>query len=210
MIFTRLGENEIRCVLSEEEFISFGIDLDDILEKNVKSGRFFNEILTQAMEALGEKDARIRGCSAQINVMEDRSISILFHTRRDDPLSMYSKKLMEAEENLRKAAKSLEKAADSSSLLISFKSLEDAVSFCKSFGKSGHIVSRLFKNRKSGDYLLFLLRYACDEDLFNALKIRGEEFGQVNPGPAASKVYLMDNSDLIIPDDAFYALREEL
>ena len=32
MKFTKLGENEIRSVLSEEEMISFGINLDDILE----------------------------------------------------------------------------------------------------------------------------------------------------------------------------------
>ncbi len=210
MTFTRLGENEIRCVLSEEEFISFGIDLDDILEKNYKSGRFFNEILTQAMEALGEKDTGIRGCSAQINVMQDRSISILFHTRRDDRLSGYSRKLMEAEETLRKTAEILEKAKDSSSLLISFKSIEDAVSFCRSFKNAGHIVSRFFKYHKTGEYLLFLLRYTCDEELFKRLRVTAEEFGRVYPDIAANKVYMMDNSELLIPDDAFYSLREEM
>ena len=82
MKVTRVGENEIRCILSEEEMVAFGIDLDDILEKNIKSGKFFNEILSRAATALGEADAgELRGCSAQISVLDDRSISILLRTR---------------------------------------------------------------------------------------------------------------------------------
>ncbi len=207
MKFTKLGENEIRCILSEEEMFSFGIDLDDILEKNVKSGRFFNEILSQAVIALGEEDAfRIRGCSAQINVMKDRSISILFHTRKDDSLSERFKNPFEADRISRHALKSQEKSADSNSLLISFKTMDDAVAFCKSMKDGGHIVSRFYKNNKNGEFVLFMLGYACDEDLFKKLKVRAHEFGRVNPDMTASKIHIMDNSELLIEDDAFFSL----
>lgn len=209
MIFTKLGENEIRCVLSEEEFVSFGIDLDDILEKNVKSGRFFNEILSQAIVALGETDPwEIRGCSAQINVLKDRSISILFHTRKDKDLSEFARKLFEAGESLKQAADIISSATDRNSLLVSFNSLEDVSAYCKAEKAAGHIVSRLFKNRKSGEYILFMLRYACDDAAFNRLKLKALEYGRVSADVTAFKVYIMENSEMLIEEDAFYSLGE--
>ncbi len=209
MIFTKLGKNEIRCVLSEEEFISFGIDLDDILEKNVKSGRFFNEILSQAMIALGEPDVReIRGCSAQINVLKDRSISILFHTRKDEEIAEFAEKLRTAGETLKQAAGMMNRSVDRNSLLVIFKTLNDAVSFCRAERKAGHVVSRFYKRHKDKDYVLFLLCYACDEASFNRLRIAAGEYGRVSSDMTASKVHIMENSEMLIAEDAFYSLGE--
>ncbi|MCR4590461.1 MAG: adaptor protein MecA [Lachnospiraceae bacterium] len=209
MKFTRLGKNEIRCVLSEEELVSFGIDLDDILEKNVKSGKFFNEILSRAVQALGEQSAEeIRGCSAQISILKDRSISILFHTRKNDILTEFADKLKEAGEKLREAAALLPEKEDNSSFIVSFKTLDDAAAFCRAGRTAGHLISRLSKSRKNNEYLLFIFRYACDEREYRKVRLLADEFGRVTESAAASKAYLLENSDMLISDDAFYTLGE--
>ncbi len=209
MKFTRLGENEIRCVLSEEELISFGIDLDDILEKNVKSGKFFNEILSRAVLALGEQGAEeIRGCSAQISVLQDRSISILFHTRKNDIFTEFADKLKEAEEKLRQAAALLPEAEDRSSFIVSFKTIDDAVAFCHAGKGAGHLISRFSKSRKNDEYLLFILRYACDDKEYRKVRMLADEFGHVTESGTAAKAYILENSDMLISDDAFYSLGE--
>ncbi|MBQ6968463.1 MAG: adaptor protein MecA [Lachnospiraceae bacterium] len=200
MKVTRVGENEIRCILSEEEMVAFGIDLDDILEKNIKSGKFFNEILSRAATALGEADAgELRGCSAQISVLDDRSISILLRTRKEHGAGDFSGALRDA---VRK------KKRDNRSFLIFFKSIDDAVSFCKAGKGAGHLVSRFLRNRKNDEYVLLIFRYACDDDWFKKVRLLADEFGSVNDGETASKVHVLENSDMLISDDAFYTLGE--
>ena len=200
MKVTRVGENEIRCILSEEEMVAFGIDLDDILEKNIKSGKFFNDILSRAATALGEADAgELRGCSAQISVLDDRSISILLRTRKEHGAGDFSGALRDA---VRK------KKRDNRSFLIFFKSIDDAVSFCKAGKGAGHLVSRFLRNRKNDEYVLLIFRYACDDDWFKKVRLLADEFGSVNDGETASKVHVLENSDMLISDDAFYTLGE--
>ena len=200
MKVTRVGENEIRCILSEEEMVAFGIDLDDILEKNIKSGKFFNEILSRAATALGEADAgELRGCSAQISVLDDRSISILLRTRKEHGAGDFSGALRDA---VRK------KKRDNRSFLIFFKSIDDAVSFCKAGKGAGHLVSRFLRNRKNDEYVLLIFRYACDDDWFKKVRLLADEFGSVNDGETASKVHVLENSDMLISEDAFFSLGE--
>lgn len=198
MKVTRVGENEIRCILSEEEMVAFGIDLDDILEKNMKSGKFFNEILSRAASALGEADAgELKGLSAQISVLNDRSISILLRTRRDPGAGEFAGILRDSLQKRKK---------DNRSFLVFFKSIDDAVSFCRAGRGAGHLVSRFLHNRKNDEYVLLVFRYACDEKWFDKVRLLADEFGSVNDGETASKVHVLENSDMLISDDAFYTL----
>jgi len=209
MKFTKLGENEIRCVLTEEEMISFGIDLDDILEKNSKSGRFFNEILSQAAIALGESSAdALRGSSAQISVLKDRSISILFHTRRSESIREFADKLKEVQKAMGMAVDPPGKKEDERSILIFFKTIDDAVAFCRAGREAGHLVSRFLQNRQTHEYVLFILRYVCSDEDYRRIRLLAEEFGTVKEGGTAGKAWILENSDMLISDDAFYSLGE--
>lgn len=81
MKFTRISDREIKCVLSEDELVSYGIDLDDILEKTDRIKPFFKDIMDMAAARLGiDKSEGIHIASAQISVLKDNSISIVFHS----------------------------------------------------------------------------------------------------------------------------------
>ena len=80
MRFTKLGENDIRCVISAEELLEFGIRIDDIMERNSRTKEFFRAILDMGSKKLGmDKREGIHLASAQISVMKDNSLSIIFH-----------------------------------------------------------------------------------------------------------------------------------
>ena len=80
MKFTRLSENDIRCVISEGELVDYGINLDDIIEKKGRTREFFRQLLDMAAEKLGmKKTDGLQLASAQISVLKDNSISIVFH-----------------------------------------------------------------------------------------------------------------------------------
>lgn len=81
MKFTKINDREIKCILTEDELVSFGIDLDDIIEKSERTKPFFRTIMDMAADHLGIKDeGGLHIASAQISVMKDNSISILFHS----------------------------------------------------------------------------------------------------------------------------------
>lgn len=80
MKFTRLGENDIMCVISESELIDYGLDLDDIIEHRGRTKEFFRQVLDMAVRELGmqHRDG-LHLASAQISLMKDNSLSIVFH-----------------------------------------------------------------------------------------------------------------------------------
>ncbi|MCR5627680.1 MAG: adaptor protein MecA [Lachnospiraceae bacterium] len=81
MKFTKINDREIKCILTEDELVSFGIDLDDIIEKSERTKPFFRTIMDMAADHLGIKDeGGLHIASAQISVLKDNSISILFHS----------------------------------------------------------------------------------------------------------------------------------
>ncbi len=81
MKITRINDHEIRCILSEEELVSFGINLDDILEKSERTRDFFRQIMNLAAKELGiDQSEGIHLASAQITVLKNNSLSIVFHS----------------------------------------------------------------------------------------------------------------------------------
>ena len=80
MKFTKLSDTDIRCVMSEQELFENGLNLDDIMAKTDETKRFFRQLMDKAALKLGMVHGTgIHMASAQISVMEDRSISIVFH-----------------------------------------------------------------------------------------------------------------------------------
>ncbi len=81
MKITKISDNEIRCILSEEELVSFGINLDDILEKSERTRDFFRQIMNLAARELGiDQSEGVHLASAQITVLKNNSLSIVFHS----------------------------------------------------------------------------------------------------------------------------------
>ncbi|MBO4374876.1 MAG: adaptor protein MecA [Lachnospiraceae bacterium] len=80
MKFTKLGEKDIRCIISESELVDFGLNLDDIIERTDRTKEFFRQVLDIGSKQLGmgRKDG-LHLASAQISVLKDNSISIIFH-----------------------------------------------------------------------------------------------------------------------------------
>ncbi len=87
MKFTKLGEKDIRCVITESELIDFGLNLDDIIERTDRTKEFFRQILDIGSRQLGmgKKDG-LHLASAQISVLKDNSISIIFHETSVDEI----------------------------------------------------------------------------------------------------------------------------
>ncbi len=80
MKFTKLSPSDIKCILTRQELSEFGIDIEDIMNKSERTRDFFRNLLTRASNVLGFAGKNgFRMASAQISVLSDDTISIIFH-----------------------------------------------------------------------------------------------------------------------------------
>ncbi len=232
MKFTRLNDNEIRCVLSEDELGDYGIDLDDIVTKNARTGKFFAEILSEAVRTLGIENVDvIRMASAQITVLKDNTISIVFNKSRKKLSAEVRREILEMmEEQLRlggndspEAMAELdllketidreeeeEKEASGvpiiTSFIAKFDDLEDAVMYARSCRSAGRAESRLYVTEKRDAYYLLVIKGHLTEQTFRRICLIAMEFGELVRLDAAGKAYLEERYEKLIAEKAIEKL----
>ncbi len=76
MKFTKLDENSIRCVISKDEMVAYGVQLDDLMDDREKAEGFLRYILQEAKE---EVDFHTTGeaLNVQLSIMPDGDISLM-------------------------------------------------------------------------------------------------------------------------------------
>ena len=76
MKFTKLDENSIRCVISRDEMVAYGVQLDDLMDDREKAEGFLRYILQEAKE---EVDFHTSGeaLNVQLSIMPDGDISLM-------------------------------------------------------------------------------------------------------------------------------------
>ena len=223
MKFTRLNENDIRCIVSEDELVDYGLDLDDIIEKKGRTMEFFRQLLDMAADKLGmKKKDGIQLASAQISVLKDNSISIVFHEASvedalkmiagEDPQKILKLKKDLEERILREAggngtASRQDQASGHETAVMAFMSIDDAADFCRESQYGGEVTSSFYKGKKDGFYYLFIQRSDMDIRDFSRLCFTAAEFGKVGEFTKAGKAYLLSLCDVLIGDDAYAKLR---
>ncbi len=232
MKFTRLNDNEIRCVLSEDELGDYGIDLDDIITKNARTGKFFAELLSEAVRTLGIENVDvIRMASAQITVLKDNTISIVFNKSRKKLSSEARREILEMmEEQLQLGGndspeamaeldllkESLDKeeeeekessgALEIKSFVSKFDNLEDAVIYSRSCRSAGRAESRLYVTEKRDAYYLLVIKGHLTEQTFRRICVVAMEFGELVRLDAAGKAYLEERYETLIAENAIEKL----
>ncbi len=76
MKFTKLDENSIRCVISRDEMVAYGVQLDDLMDDREKAEGFLRYILQEAKE---EVDFHTTGeaLNVQLSIMPGGDISLM-------------------------------------------------------------------------------------------------------------------------------------
>lgn len=76
MKFTKLNENSIRCIISQDEMVEYGVNLDDLMDDREKAEDFLRVILD---EAKTEVDFHTSGeaLNVQLSIMPDGDIALM-------------------------------------------------------------------------------------------------------------------------------------
>ena len=234
MEYKRIDENTIRCIVTEEDMESFGLNLDEFLSHSGKSDEFLQYIVSEARDELGyQNDKGI--VSIRLEVLSDRRISITFGSGNEkqirDQVLKYLKELAEsrilqevgrifgekqqgalpAEQaqspmGNESAPEKAEEPKEESYRLYGFASLRDVISYCHAVRLKQPIKSSLYKEKES--YYLTVDRYRISEYHFNLLTAVAFEYGKVFANPDHLYDHLREHGELLIDGRAIGTLRK--
>lgn len=232
MEYKRIDENTIRCIVTEEDMESFGLNLDEFLSHSGRSDEFLQYIVSEARDELGyQNDKGI--VSMRLEVLNDRRISITFGSGDErqirEQVLKYLKELAEsrilqevgrifgekqkgalpAQENqspAENAQKEPEELKEEPYRLYGFTSLRDVMSYSRAIGLKQPIKSHLYKEKEN--YYLVVERYRISDYHFNLLTAVAFDYGKVFAETEHLYDRLREHGELLIDGRAIGILRK--
>lgn len=232
MEYKRIDENTIRCIVTEEDMESFGLNLDEFLSHSGRSDEFLQYIVSEARDELGyQNDKGI--VSMRLEVLNDRRISITFGSGDEkqirEQVLKYLKELAEsrilqevgrifgekqkgalpAQENqspAENAQKEPEELKEEPYRLYGFTSLRDVMSYSRAIGLKQPIKSHLYKEKEN--YYLVVERYRISDYHFNLLTAVAFDYGRVFAETEHLYDRLREHGELLIDGRAIGILRK--
>lgn len=232
MEYKRIDENTIRCIVTEEDMESFGLNLDEFLSHSGRSDEFLQYIVSEARDELGyQTDKGI--VSMRLEVLNDRRISITLGSGDEkqirEQVLKYLKELAESrilqeigkifgekqepplpvqENQTQKKERTEKKAGELNEpyRMYCFESLRDVMCYCRAVGLTQPIKSHLYKEREL--YYLIVERYRISEYHFNLLTAVAFDHGRVIAEPEHLYDHLREHGELLIEGRAVGTLRK--
>lgn len=228
MEYKRIDENTIRCIVTEEDMESFGLNLDEFLSHSGRSDEFLQYIVSEARDELGYQDDK-GIVSIRLEVLSDRRISLTFGSGDEkqvrEQVLKYLKELAEsriAQEIEKMLGVKHEEPADTEKKQIRqeapkkeirepyrmycFTSLRDVMSYCRAIGLKQPIKSHLYKEKEN--YYLIAERYRISDYHFNLLTAVAFDYGKVLVESEHLYDHLREHGELLLSGRAIGTLRK--
>ncbi len=228
MEYKRIDENTIRCIVTEEDMESFGLNLDEFLSHSGRSDEFLQYIVSEARDELGYQDDK-GIVSMRLEVLSDRRISLTFGSGDEkqvrEQVLKYLKELAESriaqeiekmlgvkhEEPAVTEKKQIRQEAPKKEIrepyrMYCFTSLRDVMSYCRAIGLKQPIKSHLYKEKEN--YYLIAERYRISDYHFNLLTAVAFDYGKVVVESEHLYDHLREHGELLISGRAIGTLRK--
>ena len=170
MIFRKINENTINCIITVDDMNEKGIDLNDVFERKQEAMDYLKSVI---MEAARKVNFSLKGeyTSLRISVLPDHSISLMLYGG-DEPVEHIVEKRRKIKEAREAAERYLKDRSIEESELPAFaveygfifSSLSDAISGCAQIGETQGVRSQLYQNRYYNEYFLILTQHLPAED----------------------------------------------
>ncbi|MCI9297233.1 MAG: adaptor protein MecA [Lachnospiraceae bacterium] len=228
MEYKRIDENTIRCIVTEEDMESFGLNLDEFLSHSGRSDEFLQYIVSEARDELGYQDDK-GIVSMRLEVLSDRRISLTFGSGDEkqvrEQVLKYLKELAESriaqeiekmlgvkhEEPAVTEKKQIRQEAPKKEIrepyrMYCFTSLRDVMSYCRAIGLKQPIKSHLYKEKEN--YYLIAERYRISDYHFNLLTAVAFDYGKVLVESEHLYDHLREHGELLLSGRAIGTLRK--
>ena len=126
MRFKRIDVDTVRCIISEEELMENGLEVDDFLQNDGRTESFLRKIISMAEEEVGYK---VQGgnITIQVAVLPEHTLALTFSEKPELGISNMLENLKSAVESLVKNATDIEKLKQTSKELANQNHTDEGI-----------------------------------------------------------------------------------
>ena len=219
MEFSRIDEDTVRCILTEQDMKERGIELEDFFRNKEKVQSFFEEIVEEAKrEVAYESSTGV--LAVQVMPLPENGLAILFSENQQEPdIGGFLKNIKDMVGELKESSQvgkkpeevkntGLRATAPKTTLRIyRFLGLSKVEAFVESLPEDKPIKSSLYKDEESGSFYLVLEKGRLAAKLFSAICERALEFAEPISHAPASQVFLEEHYTCMIKKNAVTKLQ---
>lgn len=227
MIFKKLDEDTVRCIVNEEDMKEYGITMEDFLTRRGNVEDFLRDVVEQAMD---EVDFKTENGSLSMQVMNlpKNRLAITFSGKADggmeDILSRIIKDKGLVKEMVDDIPEDVE-VIDENMIsnpdihdyeseekkkydirILAFSNYQYLEQYCKALPEELEVKSAMFKENKSHLYYLSIEKGKESTSEFKAICELGEEFGSILTDDKICLAYLKEETDCIISRNAIQVI----
>ena len=201
MVFRRINDTTINCIITEEDLNEHGIHLDDLFERKKEAVEFIRGVLAEASRT-ENFNIQSEYTSMKIAVLPDHTISL---TISEDPAQ--SKMIRDAkgligQDDPEEAGNGTEEVMQMpESFLYLFPSMDRVIRCARSVLTATEADTALYRT-PAGEYFLTVYRNAASGSGFDQMVLGINEFGRLLATEPARIAGLIEHSDCIIPERA--------
>lgn len=232
MKFRRIDVDTVRCIISEDELIENGLEVENFLQNDSKAEAFLRKIISMAEEEVGYK---VQGgnVSIQVAVLPEHTVALTFSEKPDAGIANMLAHLKEAVESLTKGASDIvsngifEKKAsdkvkqgaeeqqtkqqpenggfalkDKNTYQFRFRSLDHVMNYAGGICTEMEAESSLYYLEREDSYYLLLERGNLSDRQLCRLCSTALEFAEAVYALQSIKAYILEHGNCIIKKDA--------
>ena len=224
MRFKRIDVDTVRCIISEEELMENGLEVDDFLQNDGRTESFLRKIISMAEEEVGYK---VQGGNMLEN-LKSAVESLVKNAPDIEKLKQTSKELanqnhtdegiaeIQPEQSDSKAEESTDKKQSTGGFTLKdrnfyqlcFASMERAIFYAKGVRLELPMKSSLYYLTREDAYYLLLEKGELSDKQLCRLLSASLEFADDIYAHGPTRAYIMEHGKCILPEQALEHLQE--
>lgn len=204
MEFSRIDEDTIRCVLTEEDMKERGIELEDFFKNKDKVQGFFEEIVEQAKKEVSyESTSGV--LAVQVMPLPENGLAIIFSENQESEFDGVLKNIKDMVGDLKEKNNSNAKKKKPKPIqlrIFRFSSLEYIEMFASILPTDKKIKSQLYKDEKNQGYYLAIEKGRISIKLFKAVCEKAIEFSELVSEDSKVLTYYKEHYTCLIEKNA--------
>lgn len=221
MRFKRISTDTVRCIVSQDELVENGLDMDDFMSNSGRTEEFLRKMLSQAEQEVG---FRVQGgpLTIQVAALPDSNLALTFSEKQA------GSNFMELLEGLRSAMSNLSDAVnekakeeqktdetacgEQESYLLEFHGMEDLRAFCRNVSQGIEeeqgMDSALYYLEDAGMYELILQKGKMEKKQLCRVVSASMEFLEAASASEGQIAYIREHGKCMLRERAITQMQK--
>lgn len=213
MKFTRLNNNAVRCILTEQDMIDNGVQIEDFFKNREKIHGFLENIVEQAKEEVGY-EAKGGMLAMQVMPLPNKGMAITFSENAEDgfnnmidQIKEMAEEAVEGEIDSEQEVEYDKKIKKMSGRIFMFHTLDEIEKFAKSVEVEKVAKSSVYKDENADCYYLIIKKGKMKKKLYEVICFKALDYSIFVSDDPAEIANIQEHGRAIIKKNAIGILK---